>query len=240
MAYDPVRDRVVLSGGLQIPSTGTCPAQSQSEVIASMGNLLVCLMADTWEWDGGDWTEVAASGPPGRYGASAAYDPSSGTILVFGGIDSVSTQHFLDESWSWDGTTWTQLAPSKSPPARAQARLLTLASTREVLLMGGQGVCGSHCPGLWAWSDGNWALLPVSGGPTFSDNIAAAFDPSLRAIVAVASGSLVSGAGPDTWAFDGQTWATIISGAPPMSARYRAGAAYDPLRKLTVVFGGAV
>src|SRR5467141_4109365 len=52
LAYDSVRDRVVLFGG----TTGNDE------------------LGDTWEWDGNSWTKVATTGPAPRWGACMTYD----------------------------------------------------------------------------------------------------------------------------------------------------------------------
>ena len=46
-----------------------------------------------------------------------AYDAATGQLVLFGGFDQ---QHGADlnDTWTWNGTTWTQLSPATSPPAR--------------------------------------------------------------------------------------------------------------------------
>jgi hypothetical protein len=49
------------------------------------------VLADTWEWDGGDWTQAQDTGPSARsghalaYGHATAYDQARGQIVLFGG-----------------------------------------------------------------------------------------------------------------------------------------------------------
>ncbi len=43
------------------------------------------------------------------------YDAATGTVLLFGGRVNGTV---LSDTWSWDGTTWTQLTPATSPAAR--------------------------------------------------------------------------------------------------------------------------
>jgi len=45
-----------------------------------------------------------------------AWDGAARNIVLFGGIDSAGT--FLNDAWTWDGTTWTQQFPPVSPPPR--------------------------------------------------------------------------------------------------------------------------
>jgi hypothetical protein len=41
--------------------------------------------------------------PSPRTGASAAYDDTEGTLVLFGGADRTGP---LSETWTWDGKTW--------------------------------------------------------------------------------------------------------------------------------------
>jgi hypothetical protein len=40
----------------------------------------------------------------------------SGVNVLFGGLPRVGDA--LDDTWEWDGTTWTQRSPETRPPAR--------------------------------------------------------------------------------------------------------------------------
>lgn len=64
MAYDSVRQRIVLFGG----TGGVTPE------------------GDTWEWDGEAWLLTASAGPPPRSGAAMAYDPTRRHMVLFGGL----------------------------------------------------------------------------------------------------------------------------------------------------------
>jgi hypothetical protein len=66
----------------------------------------------TWTYDGRTWTKQS-NAPPGhqRFGAFA-YDPDTRTVLLFGGSDLAGT---FGDTWEWNGASWTQLHPSKTP-----------------------------------------------------------------------------------------------------------------------------
>ena len=69
MAYDEVRDRVVLFGGR---------THGVSEPDARP--------SDTWEWDGESWVQVEDVGPPGRGHFAMAYDSARQRVVLFGGL----------------------------------------------------------------------------------------------------------------------------------------------------------
>ncbi len=110
MAYDPVRGRVVLFGGV----IGATP------------------LGDTWEWDGSRWRQVnPTSAPSPRLRHAMAFDPVQNKVLLFGGGP---TSMPLAETWSWDGTSWVMARPAVTPPAIWPA-LVTDTGRRRVLLL---------------------------------------------------------------------------------------------------------
>jgi hypothetical protein len=86
IAYDPVRQRVVLFGGYEW-SDGR-----------------VTRLGDTWEWDGVKWTQASTTGPAPRSGAAMAYDPELRVVVLFGGSGGP-----LGDTWSWNGRAWSPL-----------------------------------------------------------------------------------------------------------------------------------
>ena len=50
-----------------------------------------------------------------------AYDPAIGQLVLFGGTGANGT--VLNDTWTYNGTTWTQLSPLTSPPARSDSSM---------------------------------------------------------------------------------------------------------------------
>ncbi len=55
--------------------------------------------------------------------------------MLFGGDD--PSGNYLGDTWTWDGTTWTELAPATSPSARADASMAYDPATAQLVLFGG-------------------------------------------------------------------------------------------------------
>lgn len=76
--------------------------------------------------------------PSGRSDAGMAFDPSSGKVILFGGMD--SSYACLADSWSYDPVTkkWMQLAPQgESPAARSAHAMAYDRHSGKVILFGG-------------------------------------------------------------------------------------------------------
>ena len=66
---------------------------------------------------------------------------------MFGGFDGTG---YLNDTWTFDGVTWTQVAVSHSPPVRAAAQMAYDSITRKVVLFGGYN--GTNYLGdTWLW-----------------------------------------------------------------------------------------
>ena len=136
MVYDRKRDRIVMFGG--------------------RGSSGSSLMGDTWEWDGASWTRaLPAVSPTPRTGHAMAFDPASGTVLLFGGIQLGGP--IVGDLWSWDGTSWTQLAPPNAPAARWHATMATDLGGGHVVLYGGND--GTDLTDTWTWDGSDWTRM---------------------------------------------------------------------------------
>jgi hypothetical protein len=95
MAYDAATGTIVLFGGsVRAEATGSSD-QTHFD--------------DTWVWDGKTWTRVfpPVSPPARRFDTQGmAYDERTQTVVLFGGI--TGRQTALGDTWTWNGTTWTQ------------------------------------------------------------------------------------------------------------------------------------
>ncbi|MFT7581276.1 MAG: hypothetical protein ACI9MR_002951, partial [Myxococcota bacterium] len=108
MAYDPLRQRTVMWG---------CDDAT-------------CVTTDTWEWDGQSWTRFAGeAGPPSLQGASMAFDPSAGEVMLTGGraacfincpADEIGADSLSAAVWHFNGTRWRQRYNGVSDSASGQ------------------------------------------------------------------------------------------------------------------------
>src|SRR5215467_806721 len=103
MAYDATTRTVVLFSGFHRGHRG--------------GSVTV----GTWTWNGATWTrQHPAASPAARFRAAVAYDAATGSVVLFGGAVGFGGR-WGNDTWTWNGTTWTQQHPATSPPARAFA-----------------------------------------------------------------------------------------------------------------------
>jgi hypothetical protein len=115
---------------------------------------------ETWTWSGSDWMrQTPASSPPPRRYAAFAFDATRGVAVLFGGCAlGQNCIPNLDDTWTWDGSNWSEQATGPAPPPRAQAVAAFDPSAGQTLLFGGSTLAGpgSNLNDAWVW-DGSWA-----------------------------------------------------------------------------------
>ena len=138
MAYDPVRQEVILFGG---GSANSDPFRN-----------------DTWAWDGNHWTQLQpnSSPQPGAY-LRMAYDPELRVLTL---VRQSNRPGDLLETWSWSGTNWTRVASGTTPSPRWFFGLGNDPATGEVLLVGGyhgaEGDPNAPKNDIFTWHQGAW------------------------------------------------------------------------------------
>jgi hypothetical protein len=194
MAYDAAHGQVVLFGGINFPD----------------------VFGDTWVWDGTNWTQkTPANSPPPRFYHGMAYDATHGQVVLFGGL-ATTEGGTLGDTWIWDGTNWTQMAPARSPEKR-YALVMAGDARGQVVLFGGAGqFTPSFFGDTWVWDGGNWshkALLRNPPARTFSGMASGA----VQGEVVLFGGDGKSGRLGDTWVWNGFSWAqqTPVVSPPP-------------------------
>jgi hypothetical protein len=164
MAYDETRSKVVLYGGADA-ATGALLDETwvwdgadwtQEMPTSSPGNTLGAMAWDatngkvvhwggyvttgTWTWDGTDWThESPAHEPPGPELPGLADWRIGGRVISFGGRTAGLPDLSTRETWTWNGTDWTQALPAHVPLQRADFMLAYDFTREQVVLFGGLG-----------------------------------------------------------------------------------------------------
>jgi hypothetical protein len=180
MAYDPSSGLVVLFGG--------------------QGDGGLDSLGDTWAWNGTTWTQqTPAMSPPSRAVAAMTYDANSGQMLLFGGNGNGVDLSFFNDTWMWNGTTWTQLSPATSPPLTAQAMMAYDANSGQIVLFGGVNDEGLNVLGdTWTWNGTTWTQQTPVTSPEARFSAAMAYDASSGQVVLFGGGSNSNLLG-DTW-----------------------------------------
>ncbi|MCL4434752.1 MAG: hypothetical protein M1399_08335, partial [Actinobacteria bacterium] len=201
---------------------------------------------DMWAWDGTNWTQLTpATMPAGRDNAPMAFDPATNQLVLFGGSENgVGNQ--ANDTWTYDGSNWTQQTPATSPPPLADAAMAYDAASQQLILFGG-GTSAGVTNETWAWDGTNWTQLNPSTSPPGRDGAGMTYDAAAGVLV-LFGGNGASTYLNDTWVWDGKTWhqadgsangcTTTCPGPSGRSSGPMLAMAYDPGISATVLFGG--
>ena len=185
------------------------------------------------------WTKLSpTTSPPIREGASMVYDPALKEVVLFGGAWSLfgvmGINGYLNDTWTFNGTTWTQLSPADSPSAREDASMVYDPALKEVVLFGGEGING-YLGDTWTFNGTTWTPLSPAVSPGPRHLASAVYDPARKAVV-LYGGTIGLFYLDDTWTFNGKTWTRLVTNSPP--ARDYASMVDDPATRDIVLFGG--
>ena len=295
MAYDPKRKVVVMFGGFgelaplnetwewngarwlrRTPATAPLARASASlawdpriEKVVLFGGVAVLLsFADTWTWDGEIWERIATpTSPTPRGGAAMVFDATRDRLIVAGGFRSSLTSVTVQDTWAFDGTTWTQISTATLPAPTGNERatydakrdVVVLSSGTTYELVADRWISRSTSPA----AEGAIHYMPatervielaadVAGNPfdwdgaTWTQRPLAPWPAQRRGAVAVSDpftgrvllfGGLAATSN-QTWEWDGRHWIEHTATSP--GALTAANMVYDASRREVILFGGAV
>lgn len=174
MAYDEVRHETVLAGGTRSSTT---------------------LDPSTWIWDGSAWTArtVATQMTP-ENDRVMIFDPDHAEVVAFGGShpnpSNTSMTVYANETWTWNGTTWTNENPAQSPSPRDRAAAAYDRANHQLVLFGGFTAAGWSVE-TWIWDGTTWTVKTGAAPTSLVPNQPKmSWDPARRKVVLFTSDAL--------------------------------------------------
>lgn len=161
--------------------------------------------------------------PPARLAAGLAYDPSTGRLVMFGGLseaDVAQKRYPYGDTWEFTGRRWVLRTPPVAPPARGGAVMDTDTNRERVLLFGGATVfneTGIEYADTWSYQNGTWTQLQPPASPPSRRQAAGAFDRTRDRLIVYGGLTGKDTILRDTWEFDGTTWTQVASNGPSIS-----------------------
>ena len=142
LAYDSKRNVIVLFGGFDGSS----------------------FFNDTWELNSsGYWNEITGTAMPSkRYRSGMVFDSKRNVTVLFGGSTS-GLSGFLNDTWEYNGTAWTQIATATAPSPRQAGFGMAFDNRRNITVLHGGLVSGSAISNeTWEYNGTNWNLIATS------------------------------------------------------------------------------
>jgi hypothetical protein len=230
MAFDRLRNRVVLFGGMT------------NDAVGRTG-----MAGDTWEYDGNNWLPAApARAPVPRVNACLFYDPVRRVTTLYGG-DNAGSNPRPGDLWNWDGTNWTPLSVNGPRPllggvygSPVQPRMAWDERRGYAVLPPFPGNAPGSDLVTWTWDGVGWTEHPT---PFQGFGISPAQTGSgMWTVYDRFRGEVIYGSGAVydqeyVWRWTGEGWRRDQVSAF-VGFHINAAAAYDERRNSLVVFGG--
>jgi hypothetical protein len=198
------------------------------------------------------WLPVDQGGgskPPYLFSPAFAYDSFRNVAVLVGGQERAGTDFvYREDTWEWNGTSWTRRNPSIKPPNRRDAAM-AFDSDRKVCVLfgGGTNIFSDQIPfnDTWEWDGNIWTVRSThnpgaTDQPPPIDYPIMCYDAARKKVVLWGAYERVGGSIKDltnTWTWDGTTWERIAS-AP--THRSDSAMVYDPVRREVLLFGGSI
>jgi hypothetical protein len=156
--------------------------------------------------------------------------PQTGpTVLVFAGDGPA----FLDDTWTFDGTTWASHATA-APSSRMRHAMAPRAG--NIVLFGGAHIASTYLADTWEWDGAHWSDHSTASGPSPRGDHAMALLGDAVILYGGEGSGTSSNAGSETWSWDGTTWTQKAEAGP--NPGWRVGHAMATLGGKVVLFGG--
>lgn len=200
VTYDGARDEIIRFGGVQ-PNTN----------FYSSG---------PYVWTGSEWVVKTLPDnvrPSPRSRAAMAFDSVRNEVVLFGGEN--YNDGDLNDTWVWNGTTWTEKTPDSSPPSLNWGTMAFDAVRGKMVLFG-----GNYENDTWTWDGTNWTKESPSPKPPSRESSSMAYDPIRQVIVLCLSGS---NGNLETWEWNGSNWTKKATTNDPGEREFH-GVVYNP------------
>ena len=189
------------------------------------------------------WHQAATVSPPPRTFPALGVHLGTGQVVMFGGMRTAAPLGSFAETWTWDGSGWTQQFPANAPSARSGAVLVYDLARNVTVLYGGQNpspIGGLSLSDTWEWDGTNWTQIATAHNAGARGRYMAAYDVARGRTVLYGgmANSMLVGALNGTWEYTGVDWTQVTTAASPGPLQ-DAAMCYDLARQRTVMFGGS-
>lgn len=155
VAYDTARNKLVLYGG---------------QLGAGVNGV-----DETWELDNDTWTQLSpVATPPARLADGMAFHAGIGQVVMYGGFQ-VDPFVTVQDTWAFDGTTWTDLSPATTPDMIFTSALVYDAARDVLVLIHGATAGFVFNEDVWEFDGTDWVDVTSPSSP-LSRQLEAVYD----------------------------------------------------------------
>ena len=156
----------------------------------------------TWMWSGSCWSQEPAFGGHPVFGPALASDPSTKSVVAYGGWDATATDAYVAryDTWQFRSGAWQQVlgdGPKLAGPTAVDDPRLG-----GVLMIGS----GADSEETWLLSKTGWRQLHPEHSPTSRLGASLGIDPATGELIAFGGFRIPKDARTNTWRWTGSDW----------------------------------
>jgi hypothetical protein len=216
------------------------PSKARALVVATVAiSLLFAWMPDAHALGTLSWSQLSpAAKPSPRHWGAMAYDEANHELVLFGGYrnGTGAGYGFLSDTWTYNGTTWTQKTPSTVISGRDAMAMTYDPNSGHVIMFGGwDGAV--YRDEMYSWDGSNWTNITPETHPSARGWTGMAVLPTTNAVILYGgwNGSDLE----DTWSWNGTNWGTgALTPTHKPGKRDDFAMVTDPTNNKVVLFGG--
>ena len=176
------------------------------------GRTISDMLLETWVWTQATstWSQVSVAngaGPAARVDHCMAGNFSSPVVVLFGGA---GTNSQFNDTWKFNGTTWTLQSPATSPSVRSQASMAYATTGALWVMFGGKNEY-NYLNETWTYNGTTWTQVTgTQPGGRYGAQMA--YDSISNKVILFGGVSATTNLPlNDTWSFDavGLTWTQL-------------------------------
>lgn len=218
--------------------------QTATLILIISSGLFLALFTRCTEKEDTDEMEIF---PPGRVFSEMVYDGTRKRVVLFGGLreefaevgNSNNLLLYLNDTWEYDGTVWSETISTVNPPTRYGAGMAFDQQRSVVVLYGGRDTSERSLDDLWEYTGTVWEKR-AGFGDNYGDKpgrkafpIMTYFPEEMSTVMMVGSQT------DDMWFYDGQVWIlTEIIVPTPIRFSFQARSVYDSNREKLILHSG--
>lgn len=156
----------------------------------------------TWMWSGTCWSEEPAFGGHPVFGPALASDPSTSSVIAYGGWDATASDAYvaLHDTWEFRGGVWNEL--TETGPKLAGPSAVDDPSLGGVLVIG----AGQDSEETWLLSKWGWQQLHPVHSPPSRLGASLGVDPATGELIAFGGFVIPKDPMTNTWLWTGADW----------------------------------
>lgn len=188
-----------------------------------------------------EWVQkFPGTSPSARDAFGMVLDEARNKVVLFGGLAGPNYPADLsNETWEWDGSTWTRIITAHAPLPVEDFGMTYDPVRHVVVLFGGQRLNIGYEQQTWEYNGVDWTQIITANKPDKRAGPGMTYDRANGYVLLFGGAVSFPDTGfNDTWTYNGTNWTHLTPATTPSGFRASPGITYDERNGYVLMFGG--